>query len=66
MHTKEPSRRKATAAIAAFSLSSFASGLSVAQTAKLPVKMRITVSTHPLLDFSVPIFVGINQGFFEK
>lgn len=34
--------------------------------AKAPVKMRITVSTHPLLDFSVPIFVGIQQGFFEK
>jgi NitT/TauT family transport system substrate-binding protein len=34
--------------------------------AKPLVDMKITVSTHPLLDFSAPIFVAMKQGFFEK
>ena len=61
-----PRHRRAVVAIAAFMCGILITGGSVAQTAKPPVKMRITVSTHPLLDFSVPIFVGIQQGFFEK
>lgn len=61
-----PSRRFAVTAIAALTCGITTTGSSFAQTAKPPVKMRITVSTHPLLDFSVPIFVGMKQGFFEK
>jgi len=41
-------------------------GLRAQPKGKAPVKMRITVSTHPLLDFSVPVFVGVQQGFFER
>jgi NitT/TauT family transport system substrate-binding protein len=31
-----------------------------------PVTMDVTISTHPLLDFSIPTFVGIEQGFFQE
>lgn len=60
------SRRTAAALMAAIAAGATAPGTVLAQGSKPPVKMRITVSTHPLLDFSVPVFVGVEQGFFQK
>lgn len=60
------SRRTAAALMAAIAAGATAPGSVLAQGSKPPVKMRITVSTHPLLDFSVPVFVGVEQGFFQK
>ncbi len=34
--------------------------------AKPMVTVNLTISTFPLLDYCVPVFVGIEQGFFEK
>lgn len=31
-----------------------------------PIEVELTISTHPLLDFSVPVMVGIEEGFFEE
>lgn len=51
-------------------LFAFVAGSAAAQQPKAagkePVKMRITISTHPLLDFSLPVFVGMEKGLFEK
>jgi NitT/TauT family transport system substrate-binding protein len=60
------SRRDVVVLVAAFAAGAVAPGSVLAQGGKPPVKMRITVSTHPLLDFSVPVFVGIEQGFFQR
>ena len=56
------------ASIAATGLA-FMSATAIAQDKSAPkqiVTVNLTISTFPLLDYCVPIFVGVKEGFFEK